>query len=311
MGYGKPKHVKPWLRANWPRINRGNKLYAIQEWQCYCIRNKLTIDELPADVAKAINKPRDYISAKAEKLRKQNNVIIPESDEDAESAVEEEHGVAEVPQPTREPYRPPSVIYSEESLEYGVPQTTTGVHHAEVHRSGHKQQYIDEDTIAGTQDSVDTLSGSPFHGFNDAIRYLHDHVDDSMSRSEDKYFLDRVTSQVERDIKAIEDYGVSDSESSNKSWCSSQHSAASNAAHYKELLDRGPQTPSAHSDESIDSHISVHSEYANNQDFQPSTQVEQAIEGAALSDLILRAYKKDEICFHVCNKKIHLFVNNA
>lgn len=66
MPYGKPKHVKPWYRENWPTLHKGQKLFAISEWQCYLIRNgkinELRIDD---DVCAEINKPNYWKSTKA------------------------------------------------------------------------------------------------------------------------------------------------------------------------------------------------------------------------------------------------------
>lgn len=65
MPYGKPKHVAPWTRANWNNLNKGNKLYAIQEWQCYLFRNGNHAPLLPNDIANSLNINRDHISRKA------------------------------------------------------------------------------------------------------------------------------------------------------------------------------------------------------------------------------------------------------
>lgn len=69
MPYGKPKHVKPWYRENWPSLNKGQKLFAISEWQCYLIRNgkinELRIDD---DVCAEINIPNYWRSTKARNL---------------------------------------------------------------------------------------------------------------------------------------------------------------------------------------------------------------------------------------------------
>lgn len=68
MPYGTPKHVKPWERENWPVLNRGKKLYAISEWQCWLIRNGNAIPDLPQVVADDVGHHVSWISTKAKNL---------------------------------------------------------------------------------------------------------------------------------------------------------------------------------------------------------------------------------------------------
>lgn len=68
MPYGKPKHVSPWTRENWPVLNKGNKMYAISEWQCWLIRNGNNIPDLPQAVADEIGKHVSWMSNKAKNL---------------------------------------------------------------------------------------------------------------------------------------------------------------------------------------------------------------------------------------------------
>lgn len=68
MPYGNPRHVEPWTRANWPVLNKGNKLYAISEWQCWLIRNGRYIPDIPQAVCNEIDKEPRWMSRKASNL---------------------------------------------------------------------------------------------------------------------------------------------------------------------------------------------------------------------------------------------------
>lgn len=65
MPFGDPKHVAPWTRKNWSNLNRGQMLYAIQEYQAYKARRGEPIPQLTPRVARYIKRPVDWISKKA------------------------------------------------------------------------------------------------------------------------------------------------------------------------------------------------------------------------------------------------------
>jgi hypothetical protein len=73
MPYGNPKHVKPWEREYWPQLNKGQKLYSIQEWQCYRIRQNLNPEEINEHVCEELEIPFNWVSNKARRLINTDN----------------------------------------------------------------------------------------------------------------------------------------------------------------------------------------------------------------------------------------------
>jgi hypothetical protein len=68
MPRGIPTLVKPWTRINWLKLNRGQQLFAVQEWQSYLARTGQAIPDLPNDVAILLKVPESYISKKAQNI---------------------------------------------------------------------------------------------------------------------------------------------------------------------------------------------------------------------------------------------------
>jgi hypothetical protein len=78
MPLGVPPYVSPWKRANWTRLNRGQRLYAIQEYQVRKVRIGEPIPDIPEDIQRAVNIPSDWISKKASILFDAHTTNVPE-----------------------------------------------------------------------------------------------------------------------------------------------------------------------------------------------------------------------------------------
>jgi hypothetical protein len=71
MPHGQPPFVVPWSRQNWHNLQKGKRLYAVQEWQCWLIRNGNPVPDLPDHVANALNIPVTWYSTKAINMLRQ------------------------------------------------------------------------------------------------------------------------------------------------------------------------------------------------------------------------------------------------
>jgi hypothetical protein len=89
MPFGVPPHVEPWTRNNWANINKGCKLYATQEWQCWLIRHGNPVPDLPQNIADEVGKPTSWLSTKAQNMLRN---IVPQPPDISPVNSEAEHG---------------------------------------------------------------------------------------------------------------------------------------------------------------------------------------------------------------------------
>jgi hypothetical protein len=82
MPYGDPPFVKPWLREYWPQLNKGQKLYSIQQWQVYLVRHNKNPEEINEHVCDELNIPRNWVSTKARRLLGLQDDNLGSDDED-------------------------------------------------------------------------------------------------------------------------------------------------------------------------------------------------------------------------------------
>jgi hypothetical protein len=68
MPRGIPTLVEPWIRINWKDLNRGQKLFAIQEWQSYLARSGRALPDIPSAIAVSLGIPETYICKKASNI---------------------------------------------------------------------------------------------------------------------------------------------------------------------------------------------------------------------------------------------------
>lgn len=158
MPRGNPPYTKPWLRPNWfnTSMNRGRKLYAIQEWQAWRALRGLEFQRIPPWICRQVRIPEDYMSRKAlgifERLYNDRRVTVI-----SESETETDEDVPNTPDGNQ--HRQPTTIPTPSHRPVGP---TASDSEDEFHGFS--------DTAATPEDrrsvQLDSSGDSPFRGFD-------------------------------------------------------------------------------------------------------------------------------------------------
>lgn len=68
MPRGRPTNVPPWEREYWPELNKGQKLYSIQEWQVWRYRTDRGPEHINEHVCEELDIPSNWVCTKLRRL---------------------------------------------------------------------------------------------------------------------------------------------------------------------------------------------------------------------------------------------------